>query len=99
MHFLVRPVLYTACLCSLGDCEDFCCNFCYCPILCFKIKFKKNPYEYSLNAVLYVCIHVGEIILYHYMSLKAYSIQLDWSKAAGTAGVLGSFCPPSKAVI
>lgn len=69
MHFLVRPVLYTACLCSLGDCEDFCCNFCYCPILCFKIKFKKNPYEYSLNAVLYVCIHVGEIILYHYMSL------------------------------
>lgn len=99
MHLLVRPVLYTACLCSLGDGEDFCCNFCYCPILCFKIKLKKNPYEYSLNAVLYIRIYVGKIIPYHYMSLT----KLTACNLIGAKLLVQLVCkihfPSSKAVI
>lgn len=34
----------------------------------------------NLIAILYVCVYVGDIIPYRYVTNKVYDVQLDWSQ-------------------
>lgn len=66
MHFFVRPMLFTApVFVLLMKIAKIFAVFFFLLLLLSRSMFQKiinNAYEYSLNAILYICVSVGGII-------------------------------------